>query len=409
MAGAVAAIAAARQGARTVLCERQGFLGGAATAGPVGRFVGWETRAGRRVIAGLAEEIVCRLQAMGGSSGHSCFVMPTGCRIDQVEYDTEILKVVLDEMVHEAGVRVFLHSQPAQVRRRGRTISSATVLTTTGLVDIKARLFIDSTDDLDLMAQAGAPFLGPDGESIQLAAMLFRLGPIDFALFDGMSPETKAGLAARGVDDGALSCAALHCRRVPGCDDGWFDVTRLAIEANDPFALSIGEREGRRQALAAARFIMANLPGCARARLVSFAPRLALRETRRIAGLATLTADHLRNGAEFVDTMALAAHPIEVHRTADANIAIEEPRPDRVYALPYRIALPQGLDNALVAGRGLSATDQAHGAIRAMPTTMAVAQAVGTAAALLSASNQPAAQLDPATLREKLRDQGALL
>lgn len=410
MAGTVAAIAAARQGARTVLFERHGFLGGAATAGAVGQFVGWETRAGRRVIAGLAEEIVQRLQAMGGSSGHGHFVMSTGHRMDRVEYDTEILKVVLDEMVHEAGVRVLLHSQLAQVSRRGRTIGSATVLTKGGMLEIRSRFFIDSSGDLDLMARAGVPFLGLDeGESLQPATMMFRLGPIDFAAFHGMSAATKAALATRGVAEGALPRAALHCSRVPGCDDGWFNVTRLAIDASDPFSLSEGEREGRRQALAAARFIAANVPGCAKARLVSFAPQLGIRETRRITGLATLTADDLRNGAEFTDTMALGAYPIDVHHTGDANITFEELGPDHIYALPYRIAVPHGLDNALVAGRGLSATHEAHGAIRIMPTAMAVAQAVGLAAALLAASNQPAAQLDPATLREKLRDQGALL
>jgi hypothetical protein len=410
MAGTVAAIAAARQGARTLLFERHGFLGGAATAGAVGQFVGWETRAGRRVIAGLAEEIVQRLEAQGGSAGHGHFVMSTGHRMDRVEYDTEILKVVLDEMVQESGAKVLLHSQLAQVARRGRTITAATLLTKGGLIEASARLFIDSSGDLDLMARAGAPFLGLDeGESLQPATMMFRLGPIDFGAFDDMGAETKARLAARGVAEGALPRAALHCSRVPGTDDGWFNVTRLAIDAADPFALSDGERAGRRQALDAARFIVANVPGCSGARLVSFAPQLGIRETRRIAGLVTLGADDLRDGAEFVDTMALGAYPIDVHHTGDANITFEELGDDHVYALPYRIAVPQGLDNALVAGRGLSATHEAHGAIRVMPTAMAVAQAVGTAAALLSASNQPAVALDPATLREKLRAAGAIL
>jgi len=410
MAGTVAAVAAARQGARTLLFERHGFLGGAATAGAVGQFVGWETRAGRRVIAGIAEEIVQRLQALGGSSGHGHFVMSTGHRMDRVEYDTEILKVVLDEMAHEAGVKVLLHSHLAEIGRRGRTVTTASVLTKGGVIEIRARLFIDSSGDLDLMARAGAPFLGlGEGESLQPATMMFRLGPIDFAAFDGMSGEAKAKLAARGVAEGALPRAALHCSRVPGTDDGWFNVTRLAIDAADPFALSDGEREGRRQALDAARFIVANAAGCSRARLVAFAPQLGVRETRRIAGLATLTADDLRNGAEFIDTMALGAYPIDVHHTGDANITFEELGRDHVYALPYRIAVPQGLDNALVAGRGLSATHEAHGAIRVMPTAMATAQAVGTAAALLCASNQPAAALDPGTLREKLRSAGAIL
>ena len=410
MAGTVAAIAAARAGARVLLFERHGFLGGAATAGAVGQFVGWETAAGRRVIAGLAEEIVERLQAAGGSGGHGHFTMSTGHRMDRVEYDTEILKVVLDEMVHEAGAKVLLHAQLAGVSRRGRTIASASLLTKGGMLEVRARQFIDTSGDLDLMARAGAPFLGlGEGESLQPATMMFRLGPIDFAAFDGMSGETKAALAARGVAEGALPRAALHCSRVPGGDDGWFNVTRLSIDASDPFALSEGEREGRRQALAAARFIAANVPGCSKARLVSFAPQLGIRETRRIAGLYTLTADDLRGGAEFTDTMALGAYPIDVHHTGDANITFEELGPDHRYALPYRIAVPQGLDNALVAGRGLSATHEAHGAIRVMPTAMAVAQAIGTAAALLAAANQPAAELDSATLREKLRAAGAVL
>lgn len=410
MAGTVAAVAAARQGARTVLFERHGFLGGAATAGAVGQFVGWETRAGRRVIAGIAEEIVKRLQKAGGSGGHGHFIMSTGHRMDRVEYDTEILKVVLDEIAREAGVRVLLHSQLAQVSRRGRALGSATLLTKGGLLDVRARVFIDTSGDLDLMARAGAPFLELEtGESLQPATMMFRLGPIDFAQFDGMSRETKAALAARGVAEGALPRAALHCSRVPGSDDGWFNVTRVAIDASDPFALSDGEREGRRQALSAARFIAANVPGCDRARLVSFAPQLGIRETRRIAGLATLTSGDLRNGAEFIDTMALGAYPIDVHHADGAAITFEELGADHVYALPYRIAVPQGLDNALVAGRGLSATHEAHGAIRVMPTAMAVAHAIGTAAALTAASNQPAAAIDPATLREKLRAAGAIL
>ena len=408
MAGTVAAVAAARQGARTVLFERHGFLGGAATAGAVGQFVGWETLAGRRVIAGLAEEIVDRLEIMGGSSGHGHFTMSTGHRMDRVEYDTEILKVVLDEMAHEAGVRVLLHSQLAQVSRRGRTISSASVLTKGGMLDVRARIFIDSSGDLDLMARAGAPFLGLDsGETLQPATMMFRLGPIDFASFDGMSGEAKAALAAKGVAEGALPRAALHCSRVPGADDGWFNVTRVSIDASDPFALSQGEREGRRQALDAARFIVANVPGCQKARLVSFAPQLGIRETRRIAGRYTLTADDLRRGAEFTDTMALGAYPIDVHHSGDATITFEELGADHVYALPYRMAVPQGLDNALVAGRGLSATHEAHGAIRVMPTAMAAAHAIGIAAALLAETNQPSDQLDPATLREKLRAGGA--
>src|SRR4029077_18545338 len=106
----------------------------------------------------------------------------------------------------------LLHSQLAQVSRRGRVIASAAVLTNGGLIDVRARLFIDSSGDLDLMARAGAPFLGLDeGESLQPATMMFRLVPIDFTAFDGMSAAAKAEFSARGVAAGALPRAALHC------------------------------------------------------------------------------------------------------------------------------------------------------------------------------------------------------
>jgi len=410
MAGTVAALAAARQGATTLLFERHGFLGGAATAGAVGQFVGWETRAGRRAVGGIAAEIVARLEAMGGSSGHGHFIMSTGHRMDRVEYDTEVLKVVLDTMCAEAGVRVLFHCQLAEVARRGRVVSSARLLTKGGLLEVRPRVAVDASGDLDLMARAGAPFLGLDeGETLQPATMMFRMGPIDFRAFDGMDAATKAAIAARGVAAGTLPRAALHCSRVPGSDDGWFNVTRVAIDAADPFALSEGEREGRRQALAAARFITAEVPGCRDARLVSFAPQLGIRETRRIAGLYTLTGADLRRGAEFPDTVALGAYPIDVHHATGAAITFEELGPDTAYALPYRIALPQGLDNALVAGRGLSATHEAHGAIRVMPTAMAMSHAVGIAAALVAAGNLPAPAIDPAALRERLRAGGAML
>src|SRR5258708_8852679 len=109
MAGTVAAIAAGRAGAKTLLIERWGFLGGSATAAAVGQFVGWETEAGRRVIGGIAEEIVQNLVARGASDGHTHFTMSTGHRMDQGSYDPEMLKVVLDELVVTAPAKVLFN------------------------------------------------------------------------------------------------------------------------------------------------------------------------------------------------------------------------------------------------------------------------------------------------------------
>src|SRR5574337_452409 len=147
MAGTLAAVAAARSGAKTLLVERYGFLGGAATAAAVGQFVGWCTGAGRKVIGGLADAVVSKLQEFGGSTGHSTFTMSTGHVMDRVEYDPEILKAVLDDLVSESGVQVLFHTSVVDVAAAARRIGNVRTITRGGPLDI---------DVLDLLRGDGA-------------------------------------------------------------------------------------------------------------------------------------------------------------------------------------------------------------------------------------------------------------
>lgn len=410
MAGTVAAISAARAGAAVLLVERWGFLGGSATAAAVGQFVGWETEAGRQVIQGVAEEIVGRLARSGGTDGHTRFTMSTGHRMDQVSYDPERLKLVLDEMTTEAGVRPLFHATILDVVRQGTAIVAVTVLTKAGPLAIRPRLVIDASGDLDVMARAGAEFLPlePD-EAPQPATMMFRFGPIDFRIFAALSKVERDALCRQGVESGALARAALHQSRVPGTDDGWFNISRVSLDATDPFALSAGEMEGRRQAFAAADYLTAHVPGCDRGRLVALAAQLGIRESRRVRGDVVLTPDDLRAERRFPDAVAVGAYPMDIHPAKGAGLSFETLGGDRSYEIPYRCLVPAGLDNALVAGRGISARHGAHASTRVMPTTMAIGQAAGTAAALACTGNGGTRQVDPGTLRERLRRDGAYL
>jgi hypothetical protein len=410
MAGTVAAIAAARAGADTLLVERWGFLGGAATAAAVGQFVGWETAAGRRVVGGIAEEIAARLQALGASDGHSRFTMSTGHRMDRVRYDPEILKTVLDGLATEAGVRLLFHAAILGVERQGAVIDSVALLTKAGPWQVRPRLVIDASGDLDLLARAGAAFL-PLGaaEAMQPATAMFRFGPIDFAAFDAIPAPALAALAARGVAEGRLARAALHASRVEGTADAWFNIGRVAFDATDPWALSAAEVEGRRQAVAAAGYLAEAVPGCAAGRVVALAPQIGIRESRRIAGRHLLTEQELRDGIAFADRIAWGAYPIDVHPAKGAGLTFEELGRDHAYAIPYRSLLPRGIDNALVAGRGISAEHRAHAATRVMPTVMAIGEAAGIAAALAAGRNAPPADCDVAALQARLRDAGAIL
>lgn len=411
LAGTMAAIAAARQGARTLLVERYGFLGGNATGGAVAQFNCWQTAAGRRVIAGLAQEVVDRLDAYGAARPHDVFVMSTGHPMDRVEYATEVLKLVLDDMVTDAGVTTLLHAQVLDVTAQHDRIERVRLLTKSGIVDVQPRVVIDTSGDMDVLHKAGARFLGLDeGDSLQPATMMFRFGPIDFERLDALSPQDVQTLARQGFASGELAREALHLARDPFSQDAWFNISRLGIDATDTYALSRAEMEGRRQAWRAALFLRRAVPGCEAGRLQAFATQVGIRETRRIQGDHVLTAEELVQPPPFDDTIALGAYPIDIHPAAGGALIYTPMGDDHAYQIPYRSLIPQGLSNALVAGRGISATHAALAAIRVMTISMAVGQAAGTAAAqACAAGNGNVREVNAGALRSSLLAQGALL
>lgn len=383
VAGTMAAVAAARRGADVILVERYGFLGGNATAGAVSQFNGWQTAGGRRVVAGLAQEVVERLAKLGGAGEHQVFTMSTGHKMDRVEYAPETLKIVLDGMVRAADVRPLFHATILDVATQGRQITAVSVLTKSGVIEIKPRVLIDASGDIDALKRAGARFLELDaGETLQPATMMFRFGPIDFARFDAITPAERTDLARRGFERGDLARAALHCARDPFSDDAWFNISRLAVNATDALALSRAEIEGRRQAWCAAQYLRASVPGCERGQLVAFGTQVGVRETRRIEGDHVLTAEELSKPEPFEDAIAAGAYPIDIHPASGGGLDYRSLGEHHAYRIPYRSLIPTTFDNALTAGRGVSASHAALAAIRVMTISMAVGQAAGTAAAL---------------------------
>jgi len=411
VAGTMAAVAAARHGARVVLVERYGFLGGNATAGAVAQFNSWQTASGRRVVAGLASEVVERLRRYEAAGEHHSFVMSTGHKMDRVEYAPEVLKLVLDDMLVEAGVQPLLHSTVLDLTRDGARVQAVRLLTKGGILRVNSKVLIDASGDMDPLRLAGVRFLElEEGEALQPATMMFRFGPIDFARFDALPAAEVATLARRGFEQGALARAALHAARDPYTSDGWFNISRLGIDATDPLALGRAEIEGRRQAWSAAQYLRSAVPGCERGRLLAFGTQVGVRETRRVQGDHVLTAEELLQPVAFDDAIAAGAYPIDIHPAAGGELVYSPLGEDHAYQIPYRSIVPAGLANVLVAGRGISATHKALAAIRVMTISMAVGQAAGTAAAL--AASQPVAdvrQVSVPQLRRILEADGACL
>lgn len=410
VAGCMAAVAAARAGARVTLVERYGFLGGNATAGAVAQFNSWQTAAGRRVVAGLADEVVDRLRRIGGAQPHEVFTMSTGHRMDRVVYAPELLKRVLDQMLTEAGVTPLLHAQLAGVQLQGRQVQALQVLCKSGLLTLPLSLLVDASGDLDALQRAGAAFLPLDeGEALQPATMMFRFGPVDFERFDAIPDDQRAALAKRGHAQGELARAALTMARDPGSDDAWFNISRLALDATDAWALSRAEIAGRDQAWRAAQFLQREVPGCEHGRLRAFGTQVGIRETRRVRGEHVLTADELLQPVHFADAVAAGAYPIDIHPAQGGGLSYQELGPDHSYQIPWRCLLPTTLDNALVVGRGVSATHAAQAAIRVMSISMAVGHAAGLGAAQAVQSGRPLRALDMAALQAALQAQGAVI
>lgn len=410
VAGTMAAVAAARHGARVILAERYGFLGGNATAGAVAQFNSWQTARGRRVVAGLADEVVQRLRRYGAAGEHQVFVMSTGHTMDRVEYAPEVLKLVLDDLVTEAGVQPLLHASLLDVACSGRRVEAVRLLTKSGVITVQPRVLVDCSGDLDALRQAGARFLElADGEALQPATMMFRFGPVDFARFDALPREEIAALARRGFEQGQLARAALHASRDPFSNDAWFNISRLAIDATDALALGRAEIEGRRQAWRAAAYLREQVPGCEHGRLLAFGTQVGVRETRRVEGEHVLTAQELLQPVRFDDAIAAGAYPIDIHPAAGGELVYSGLGEDHAYQIPYRSLIPVGLDNALTAGRGVSATHEALAAIRVMTISMAVGQAAGTAAAMAVRGAGDVRGVDVAGLRGMLVKDGAVL
>lgn len=415
VAGTMAAVAAARCGARVVLLERYGFLGGNATAGAVAQFNSWQTADGRTVVAGLAQEVVERLRRYRAAGEHHSFMMSTGHKMDRVEYAPEALKLVLDDMVTEAGVQPLLHASLLDVRREGRRVHVVRVLTKGGVLTVQPRVLVDASGDMDALKHAGAGFLELEaGEALQPATMMFRFGPVDFERFDAIADTEVQALSRRGFEEGHLARAALHSARDPFSRDAWFNISRLGIDATDPLALGHAEIEGRRQAWRAAAYLQSAVPGCEAGRLVAFGTQVGVRETRRMEGDHVLTAEELLKPVQFDDAIAAGAYPIDIHPAAGGELDYRGLGDEHAYQIPYRSLVPRALDNALVAGRGLSATHQALAAVRVMTISMAVGQAAGTAAAMAASAGAADAPADVravpiAALRQRLLDAGACL
>jgi len=403
-AGLAAAIAAGRLGADTLLVERQGYLGGMATAGLINPFMSNHLPDGTSLSAGLYLEIVDRLRQAGAlGSPHS---RGQGC------FDAEEFKFIADDLCREAGVRLLLDAVIAEPEVAEGRIVSLPAVTKAGTVRLQAEQWVDATGDADLAAWAGVPCaVGREEDGFtQPFTLCFRMAGVDVAAM----PD-RAGINRLYDEERAAGRITNPRENVlwfyhPAADVIHFNTTRV-VRHNpvDPESLTAAELQARDQVREMVRFLRARVPGFARAYLQSMATSLGVRESRRIRGDYTLTADDVLTARHFPDVVARGNYPIDIHNPAGSGTVIQHPPEGQAYHIPFRCLLPVGINNLLVAGRSISATHEAQAAVRIMPICICMGQAAGIAAALAAQAHIPPRQVAYDRLRAELDRQGANL
>ncbi len=419
-AGLAAATAAARNGADVLIIERYGFLGGMGTAGGVTNFAGLfglvhgETR---QVVHGVADGLLDRVDRLGGLNKPQQGLQG---RITVRSYDVSTLKCAADDLLLSAGVKILFHAVAVDVVMDDGAIVALIVETKSGRRAVRAKTFIDCSGDADLAARAGVPFETGDGHGSGLfPSMMFRVGGVDperalaaigeFKAIDRLMNEA-AGKGYSFPREGAI------VRPQKNPTEWRANVTQirnsdgLAMDATDALQLSDGEIDGRRQVQEYFRFMKNEVPGFENAHIVEIAPQVGIRETRRIGGFYSLSGEDIVSCADFQDTIGVNAWPMELHVAGKIEWGFFPDGSRGFCQLPYRMLVPNGVTNLLVAGRCASMDHEGQSAARASGACFAMGEAAGTAAAMVADRlNSTVAQVDVAALQQKLKDQGAYL
>lgn len=413
-AGIAAACAAARAGARVLLIERYGFLGGTLTAVTLGGFCGThaiidDARLGR-VIGGLYLELEERL-------GKRRAILPPQRhgKILGVPYESASLKLVADEMTAAHGVVVMHHSFAVAVQTEAARVSAVIVENKGGRAAILPRVVIDCSGDGDVAARAGAGFdIGAAGET-QYGSAMFRLGNVDTARAGKLSRADIRDFLEQAVEAGypiPRVTTGVHLNPLEGVVH--LNVTKLGdadgrpYNLADPDQLSEAERAGRRQVYLYEEVFRKFIPGFEQARVIDIGANVGIRETRLIHGERTLTEDAVRACTKPADRIACSSWPLENHSAGRATSWEFLPDAD-YYGIPYGCLVVKGFDNLLVAGRNLSATHIAQASARVAGPCFAMGEAAGMAAAMCVHGGVPMRALEVQDLQARLEAGGAIL
>lgn len=448
MAGVVAAIAAARSKARTLLTDRLAFLGGNMTAGLLGNFLSFHNMKGEQITDGIPQEIVDACIELGGAFREHRGHLPNayGNAYSVTPIDPEVLKLVTQKLCLEAGVHLLLNTYIAGTVTEGERVSAMRIVNKSGESTLRAKVFIDATGDADLVASAGGAFhLGNEAGQVMSISLFSRLGNVDldkhlayvkknpdeFMLgedpYIGKSKREIAGALKHWIDyplvtghynavKAAQAKGEFHKNRqrvvfqvttIPGVVV--LNATSLlGYDPTDGQSLTKAALEGREQIFAVAKFFRDYVPGFDKSFVLDSASLLGVRESRRIIGARTLTTQMCIDGQKNDDDIARGSYCLDVHQPSGI-IEHKHIKDGESYGIPYGTLIPEKIEGVIVAGRSLSSERFANGSARCQAPIMGMGQAAGVAAALCAARDLAPRNVPLDELRGILRGQGAVV
>lgn len=450
--GVMAAIAAGREGARTLLIEQYGFLGGTATAGGLCNMASFFYK-DEQVIRGLPQEFMDRLLECGGATPHLRALKSYGSGYYASLYNRELYKWVSMQMVCEAGVELMLHTYLVDVVKDGNKVVGVVVENKSGRSTYYADVVIDCTGDADVAVRAGAEYVNGDGNGvIQPGSLMFDMGNVDIerlhdyvlSTLDDYDVKTEQIAVDKPIPKNlqqrqfvaqgfysifrqkALSGEVYSAKEsilftttaLPGVIS--LNSTRVHFDPTDAKQRTLAELDGHKQAESISRFLINNVPGFENAYLLDSGIEIGFRESRHIVGEYTMQAEDVQRGRHFDDVIARYGFPCDVHKETKGSYFDNPDKDTRTveglwienddaYDLPYRCLIPIKIDGLIVVGRCISVTHIAHGSTRLMPLVMAEGQAAGIAAKLAIDNKVNVRNVDIKALQKRLLEEGAEL